>query len=292
MRTLFLLMTSATVVWAAEPPEPPKPDHTLTLWPGKAPGESAALPPEASVVGPKDDVRRVSNVSSPEVAIYMPKEKATGTFVLIAPGGGYNILAIEHEGTMVAQWLNRIGVAAGVLKYRVPRRKDVSPVHAPMLQDAQRAMGLVRARATEWKLDAKKIGMLGFSAGGHLTTVTSLTEKRTYDAIDDADRLASIPDFAVLVYPAYLVEKDNTTLKPEIVVTKTAPPMFLVHASDDPLTSEGSVALYRALKKVNVPAEMHLYASGGHGFGMTKGTIAKDWPQRLEGWLKTRTLIP
>lgn len=290
MRTLFSILVLCGTVVAAEPR---KPDHTLDLWPGKPPGETVAIPAETAVKGPKDDIVRVSNVSTPQLMVYMPKEKANGTFVLIAPGGGYSILAIEHEGTMVAEWLNSIGVSAGVLKYRVPKRKDVNPVHTPMLQDSQRAMSLIRKKAPEWKLDDKKIGMLGFSAGGHLTAITSTTTKRTYDALDATDTLSSLPDFTILIYPAYLVEKDNTTLKPEFDIHKGTPPMFLVHASDDPLTSEGSVALYRALKKNGVSAEMHLYATGGHGFGMKKGhAVAEDWPKRCEGWLKQRALIP
>jgi acetyl esterase/lipase len=157
-----------------------------------------------------------------------------------------------------------------------------------MVQDAQRALGLVRSKAKDWNIDDKKIGMLGFSAGGHLTAAAStMSAKRLYEAIDDADKLSCKPDFAVLVYPGGLVEKDSATLKPEFVVTKETPPMFFVHASDDRVSSENSIALYCALKAAKVPAELHLYASGGHGFGLKKN----DWPKRCEDWLRQHGIV-
>jgi acetyl esterase/lipase len=280
--SLFLLAVTAFPLLAAEP-------LTLNLWPGKAPGDPESLAPEK--VEPADvakkTVMKISNVSVPQLAVYLPaKEKASGGFVLVAPGGGYSILAYEHEGTDVAKWLNDLGIAAGVLKYRVPKRKDVSPEYQPMLQDAQRALGLVRSKAKDWNVDDHKIGMLGFSAGGHLTAAASIMySKRMYEMIDDADKLSCKPDFAVLIYPGGLVEKDTEILKPEFVVTKETPPMFFVHASND--SSENSIALYRALKKASVPAELHLYASGGHGFGLKKN----DWPKRCEEWLRQRSIM-
>jgi acetyl esterase/lipase len=265
----------------------------VKLWPGKAPGETKDLGPETYQENKKGDtIKRLTNVSEPTVAVYpAPKEKATGAAVLVVPGGGYNILAIEHEGTQVCDWLNSLGVTAVLLKYRVPRRAGQTPDNLAAVQDAQRAMSLVRSRAAEWGIDPNRLGMLGFSAGGHLTACTCLFEKRLYDAIDKADELPFRPSFAVLVYPAYLVDKGGG-LRPEYKVTKDTPPMCLVHASNDPITSENSVQLYLALKRAGVPAEMHLYAAGGHGFGMNKVPHpVATWPDRVADWMKARGLL-
>lgn len=290
MRALALLLLLASPLFAADP----KPTVTLDLWSGAAPGETKDLPPEAyQPTKPNQlDVKRLANVSKPQIAVYAP-EKPNGTAVVIAPGGGYNILAIEHEGTDVATWLNKLGVTAVVLKYRVPRRAMQSPDNLAQLQDAQRALGLVRSKAAEWKLDPKRIGMLGFSAGGHLTaTLCTNYSKRLYDAVDDADKASCRPDFAVLVYPAYLAKKDTADLAESFKVTKETPPMFFAHASDDPVSSENSVALYRELKKNGVSAELHLFSKGGHGFGMRtdRGPVSA-WPKRCEEWLTARGLV-
>ncbi len=290
MRSLALLFLFASAASADDP----KPTVTLDLWPGKAPGEVKDLPPEAyqPMKAGQLDVKRLGNVSKPQITVYAP-EKPNGACVVIAPGGGYSILAIEHEGTDVATWLNKLGVTAVVLKYRVPRREKQSPDNLAQLQDAQRAIGLVRSKAKEWKLDTANIGMLGFSAGGHLTaTACTNYEKRLYEAVDDADKVSCRPDFAILVYPAYLAKKDTGDILPSFVVNKRTPPMFFAHASDDPVSSENSVALYRELKKNGVPAELHLYAKGGHGFGMRtdRGPVS-EWPKRCEEWLKARGIV-
>lgn len=290
MRSLGFLLMIASMAAANEP----KASITLDLWPGKAPGEVKELPPESYQPSKPGtlDVKRLGNVSRPQIAVYTP-EKPNGACVVIAPGGGYSILAIEHEGTDVAVWLNKLGVTAVLLKYRVPRREKQQPDNLAQLQDAQRALGVVRSRAVEWKIDPAKIGMLGFSAGGHLTATTCTNfSKRLYDPIDDADRISCRPDFAILIYPAYLAKKDTAELNETIRVTNETPPMFFAHASDDPVSSENSVALYRALKSKGVSAELHLYAKGGHGFGMKtdRGPVS-SWPTRCEEWLKTRGLI-
>lgn len=266
----------------------------IKLWPGKAPGETKDIGPE-KVTPPKNDkdVKRVGNVSEPTLTIYAPpKEKANGTAVVVAPGGGYSILAIEHEGTQVCEWLNSLGVTAVLLKYRVPKRPGQTPDNLAMVQDAQRAITLVRSKQTELGIDPTRVGMLGFSAGGHLTACTALTKKRTYEPTDKADEVFSHePNFAILVYPAYLTDKDGK-LKPEFEVKIDSPPMFFAHSSDDPVTSEGSVALYMALTKNKVPAELHLYAGGGHGYGMRKtGNPSASWPARAADWLKSRGLL-
>jgi acetyl esterase/lipase len=269
--------------------------ETIKLWPGKAPGETKDIG-EEKLIEPKKgqaDVKRLSNVSEPTITIYAPpKDKANGTVILVAPGGGYNILAIEHEGTQTCEWLNTLGVTAVLLKYRVPRREAQTPDNLAMVQDAQRAITLIRSKQNELGINAIRVGMLGFSAGGHLTVCTALTKKRMYEGVDKADTIFSHePNFAILVYPAYLTDKDGK-LKAEFEVKKDSPPMFFAHSSDDNVTSEGSTALYMALTKNKVPAELHLFASGGHGYGMRKTAHpCAKWPERAGDWLKTRGLL-
>lgn len=276
---------------AAEP-------KVFDVWPTKrAPDETAKdLAPEA-FQDPKPNetkkVARLMNVTEPTLTLYAaPADKANGTAVVICPGGGYNILAWDLEGTEIAEWLNRHGVAAIVLKYRVPRRDNRAPHVAP-LKDAQRAMSIVRSKAKELGIDEKKIGILGFSAGGHLAAMTSMHfDQRTYDKLDAIDEVSCRPDFAVLVYPAYLTNKEQTELSPDVKISEETPPMFLAHAGDDPVTPLSSVLLYAALKRAKVPAELHVYATGGHGYGMrSDNTTAANWPLRCEEWLRGRGLI-
>ena len=264
--TLAMTVMLALPSMAAEPRE-------IKLWPGKAPGETKELPPEGlqKQKDEKDTIKRLANVSEPTIAIYSPaKEKANGTAVIVAPGGGYSILAIEHEGTQVCEWLNSLGVTAVLLKYRVPRRTGQTPDNLAMIQDAQRAATLVRSMQTELGINPDRIGMLGFSAGGHLTACACLMKKRMYDAVDKMDESYSHePNFGLLIYPGGVIDEGGA-LKPEFEVAKDSPPMFFAHSSDDGVSSENSVALYLALTKNKVPAELHLYASGGHGYGMRK----------------------
>ncbi len=287
---LFFSALSLTLVLAlsAQAAEP------IKLWPGKAPGETKDIGPEKLLEAKKaSDVKRLSNVSEPTITVFVPpKEKANGTVVIVAPGGGYNILAIEHEGTDVCEWLNKLGVTAVLLKYRVPKREAQTPENLAMVQDAQRAVTLVRSKSAELGIDPTRVGMLGFSAGGHLTVCTALGKQRMYDKVDEADvTFMPVPNFCILVYPAYLVDAEGK-LKSEFVVKKDSPPMFFAHSTDDPVTSESSVALYMALKKNNVPAELHLYASGGHGYGMKKiPHPCASWPDRAADWMKARGLL-
>jgi acetyl esterase/lipase len=266
----------------------------VALWPGLAPGEKAgAIPEEAfqpDKAGEKPPLKRLANVSKPTITITKPKKEAdTGAAVVIAPGGGYNILAWEHEGTQVAEWLNSVGVTAVLLKYRVPRRpdqpKDQPPIGA--LQDAQRAVGLVRSKAKEWGIDSQRIGFLGFSAGGHLTAwVSTNFAKRAYDAVDDADKLSCKPDFAVLIYPGGMVDKDKK-LKPEITVTKDTPPSFLAVSYNDEGPFASSIAYVQALKDNKVGAELHVFSSGGHGYGMKPSDKPyATWPKRCADWMQ------
>ena len=268
---------------------------TLDVWPGKAPGETGKIGPEKVLPDQKGQrkVKRLTDISKPTITIYRPaKDKDTGAAVLIAPGGGYAILAWDLEGTEVAQWLNSIGITGVVLKYRVPKRAD-QPRHVPPLQDAQRAMGLIRSKAKEWGIDPKRIGMLGFSAGGHLTASTATNfDKRTYDAIDEIDKESCRPDFAVLVYPAYLVDKSKTKLNPDIRVSGKTPPIFFAHAGDDPIEVENSVAMYLALKEAKVRSELHVYSAGGHGFGLRKSNMpCSTWPERCAAWFRQQGIL-
>ncbi|QOV92550.1 alpha/beta hydrolase [Humisphaera borealis] len=262
----------------------------LKLWPAKAPGETVEIAAEKQTEK-EGVVTSITNVSEPTLKVYAAaKDSASGIGLLVAPGGGYNVLAWDHEGEQIAKWANSLGITAGILKYRVPRRpgteKDQPPIGA--LQDAQRAMSIMRAKAGEWGIDPAKIGMLGFSAGGHLTAWTSTNfDKRSYQAFDDADKQSCRPDFAVIIYPGGTIVKDTFELKPEIRVSDKTPPSFIAMASDDRVNSDNCIALYNAMKKAGVPVEMHLYAKGGHGFGIrpTAGPAA-TWPKRCEEWMK------
>jgi len=264
----------------------------VAVWPGKAPGETGDVGPEKAEE--KGKVTRVSNVSSPTLTVFRPaKDKDTGAAIVVAPGGGYRMLAITHEGTDVASWLTSIGVTAVLLRYRVPRRPDDAEDKLP-LQDAQRAMSLVRSKAAEWGVDPARIGFLGFSAGGHLTAnVSTNYDRRAYDAIDDADKASCRPDFAVLVYPGGILDKqDKTKLRDQIRVSKDTPPSFLVVSTDDNGSAPGTLVLYQALRAAGVPAELHVYATGGHGYGMRKmDKPCATWPLRCEEWLRSRGLL-
>lgn len=263
---------------------------TLKLWPNGA-QEPVGFKIEAEKEIPKKndaDVKRVTNVSEPTIAIYKPANP-NGTAVIVAPGGGYSILAIEHEGTQVCEYLNTIGVTGILLKYRVPARSKEDPSKEP-LQDVQRAIGLVRHHAAEWGVKPERVGILGFSAGGHLAVMATLhANDRTYTTDAALDVEDATPNFSVPVYPAYLVTKEDTFhLKPEIKVTEKSPPMCLVHAGDDKgVTSpSGSALLYLEYKKLNLPAELHIYAKGGHGFGMRKSGLATaEWLVRVGEWM-------
>jgi acetyl esterase/lipase len=270
----------------------------------------------------------VSNVSQPTMTVYSPNGKNTGAAVVVFPGGGYQDLAIDLEGTEVCDWLTPKGITCVLLKYRVPGEpgypqpapypKSGPYPESPMaLEDAQRTMGLVRFHAAEWHIDPHKIGVLGFSAGGHLSAaISTYFAKRLYPAVDAADKESCRPDFAVAIYPGHLslsaaewdAEQGNKryvlrhratpdkelALNPDVPVTSQTPPTFLLQAEDDHVDDvDDSLAYYIALKKVGIPAEMHLYAQGGNGFGLRPTKLPKTgWPQLVETWLGTIGMIP
>lgn len=288
MKLAAALVLVSSSLFAAEP-------IVLKLWPGGAP-EKPGVKIEAEKEMPRksaDDVMRLTNVTEPMLTVFKP-EKPNGTAVLVCPGGGYSILAYEHEGSQVCEFMNKHGVTGILLKYRVPKRDPNDPSKEP-LQDAQRAMGLIRHHAAEWGLKTDRIGILGFSAGGHLTVMTALhANERTYTADPALDVEDATPNFAIPVYPAYLTEKNSGfSLLPEIKVTDKAPPMCLVHANDDKITAAGSALLYLEYKKLNIPCDLHIYSKGGHGFGMKKsGGPVNDWPARVAEWMQSMGYIP
>ena len=297
----------------------PAPGHMqVPIWPGAAPNPQPVAGPEFVLAG------GVGNVTRPTVTVFSPKGRNTGAAVVVFPGGGYQMLAIELEGTEVCDWLTPKGITCVLLKYRVtdvgPYPKSGPYPESPMaLEDAQRALGVVRLHAAEWHIDPKKIGVLGFSAGGHLAAaIGTHFEKRLYPAGDAADRESCRPDFAISIYPGHLslsaaewdtrqgvqpfairrpehetVWEREFGLNPDVPVTSRTPPTFLVQAEDDHVDNvNDSIAYYIALRKAGVAAEMHLYAQGGHAFGLrrTKFPITA-WPGLVEIWLRTIGIV-
>lgn len=279
-----VLLYSTTALFA-------EPLKDIFIWPQDAPNEEKGEVGPEEIKSPKDknDVLRISNVSRPSITVFPADPKlANGSAVLVCPGGAYNIIAYEHEGLDVCEWLNSFGVTAILLKYRVPRRQGREKHEAP-LQDAQRAIGLIRKDAKRWNINPGKIGILGFSAGGNLAIMASTSFKvRTYEKLDQADEFSCRPDFAILIYPAYLVDrKDRQKLFPEIKVSSDCPPAFFAHSGDDHVPAEGSALLYLALEQAGVEGnELHLYPFGGHGYGMRKSeNFVSTWPIRAQEWM-------
>ncbi len=290
---------AAAAAAAAEP-------MVVDVWPGEAPGEAGGIGAERSLLSPKLDskqvevtepTRMITGITRPTLTIHAPpKGKGDGTAVLICPGGGYWNLYWELEGEEVAAWLNSIGVTGIILKYRVPRRPDEpqgEPARRP-LQDAQRAVRVVRTRAREWGIQPGRIGIMGFSAGGHLAIATATSfETRTYEPIDELDKTSSRPDFAVLVYPGYLRAKDKEELAPGLHVPSDTPPVFLAHGGDDIISPpQHSVLMYLALKRAGVPAELHIYATAAHDFGVrASDRPCSTWTESCASWLRSQGFL-
>jgi acetyl esterase/lipase len=298
----------------------------IAIWPGAAPDPQPVAGPEVAETSKKGIAGRpvigVSNVTRPTMTVYSPTGKNSGAAVVVFPGGGYQILAIDLEGTEVCDWLTSKGITCVLLKYRVTDvgaypKSGPYPESPMALEDAQRTMGLVRLHAAEWHIDPHKVGVLGFSAGGHMVAaISNHFQRRLYPPIDAADKQSCRPDFAVAIYPGHLslsaAEWDatrgtkkftvphapgadkNLSLNPDLKITRQTPPTFLVQAEDDHDDNvNDSLAYYIALKNAGVPVEMHLYAQGGHAFGLrrTKQPIT-GWPQLVETWLATLGMVP
>lgn len=291
-----------TAVWQ------PAADHMqIPLWPGVAPDAQSAPGPETEAPRTEHLIAgrpwmAVTNVTRPTMTVYAPKGKNTGAAVVVFPGGGFEVLAIDLEGTEVCDWLTSRGITCVLLKYRVPSvpydwrcncRPDDFAVSVPALQDAQRTLRLVRFHAAEWHIDPHRIGVLGFSAGGYLVAEASTNfKRRLYAPVDAADQESSRPDFAAGIYPGHLATDDDR-LNPNVQVSRETPPTFLVQAEDDYTDGVNqSLVYYAALKKAGVPVEMHLYAHGGHAFGLRRTQFPiTGWPGLVEAWLRTIGMV-
>jgi len=300
-------LTAQTPAWH------PSPGHTqVPIWPGAAP-DAQPVPGPEYVETEKDEMVAgrpyvwVSNITRPTMTVYSPKDKNTGVAVVVFPGGGFAGLAIDLEGTEVCDWLTSEGITCVLLKYRVPSLPYdwhckcypsgpyVLAMSTLALEDAQRTMGLVRFHAAEWHIDPHKIGVLGSSAGGYLVAEISTDfERRLYAPVDAADKESCRPDFAVAVYPGHLwVGGDAYGMNPNVPATRRTPPTFLLQAEDDHVDGVNqSLAYYIALKNAGVPVEMHLFAQGGHAFGLRRTELPiTGWPQLVETWLRTIRMI-
>ncbi len=272
----------------------------INLWPNKPPGEQSILPEERDSTKPSDglvagkSVIRLGNVSLPTLQVFRPPiDKDNGTSVLVLPGGGYHILAMDLEGSEVCEWLNSIGVTGLLVKYRVPKRDGLSENIAPH-QDAQRALSLARFHAKEWGINPQRIGVMGFSAGGHLAArLSNNFNDRSYPKIDAADQSSCRPDFTLLIYPAYLTDKAaGDRLNSQLPVSNNTPPTFLAIAQDDPVRVENALQYAIALQASKVPLELHIYPNGGHGYGLRRTQEpVTTWPDRAADWLGRRGLL-
>ncbi|MDF1656319.1 MAG: alpha/beta hydrolase [Verrucomicrobiales bacterium] len=289
MKSLFatLSLILLTHVTMAEPLAP------IPLWPDGVPGEDhLELPEESIEVKGEYQIDILSNVSNPTLTWY-PAKEPNGAAVLVLPGGGYNILAMSHEGTEVCEWLNSIGIAAGLVKYRVPRREGLEPHEAP-LQDVQRAMGIVRTNAIKWNINPERVGVLGFSAGGNLSTMALSSDgRRDYQPDSAFDTPGCIPDFGILIYPAYLNDPENPDdLAPGIVVNEKTPPVFMAVSDEDRRFVEGSARFYIEMHRHDRPCELHIFSGGRHGFGLDKiDSPIKQWPMLAQQWMNELGLM-
>jgi acetyl esterase/lipase len=268
---LFMGLLTGTAVFS----------QTIHIWPNAVPDEKAAKAPANPTSDSSRGVVRLTNVTDPTIEVFKPTGKSNGASVIICPGGGYQILAINLEGYEIAKWLNTLGYTAFVLQYRVPNKQ------AGALQDVQRAIRLVRSQASTWKINPEKIGVMGFSAGGSLSArISTLYDKDNYPKTDKADNESAKPAFTILIYPAYLDQGTNHSITPELAINARTPPTFLFATADDPY-GNSALVMAGALRDAKVPVELHFYATGGHGYGLRPGNSAADvWPSLLEKWLQ------
>jgi acetyl esterase/lipase len=296
--SLFFLLAWIGLAWSVAAVDG---SRVIEIWPDKVPDETDSIGPERSRMSPQLDQKQVevleptrmtTDVTRPTITVYRPtREQDTGTAIIICPGGGYWDLYWQLEGEEVASWINSLGATGIILKYRVPRRPDEpkdQPARRP-LQDAQRAVSLVRSKAKEFGIDPQRIGIVGFSAGGHLAISTATRfEKRTYEAVDDLDQISCRPDFAILVYPGYLKAKGKDELATGLLIPTGTPPVFLAHGGADIISPpENSLLLYLALRRAGVPAELHIYATAAHDFGVRPSNHpCTAWPESCATWLR------
>ncbi len=294
---LAIALTLVNIVSAREP------DEIIDIWPEFAPGETTretgtALPSRSNDNPP---ATRIKDITRPQLHIYKPtSRRSNGTAVLVFPGGGYSYVVVDKEGSEAAEWLNGLGITAVVVYYRTKaepttKRDPSLPDHAERpLQDGQRAISLIRQRADDWSIKPDRIGVLGFSAGGQAGAfVTTRFANRAYDPLDDVDEVSCRPDFSLLLYPWNLYDAKTGTLAETVTVTEHTPPTFLVHTHDDGVTSLSSVMLYAALKKQGINSELHIYQTGGHGYGLrsVENSEVDTWPARAEDWLRGIKLV-
>lgn len=255
----------------------------IKLWPGAVPGETEAKHEPVKTDNTSGNVTRITDITDPAMIVFPASaNNNNGSGVVVCPGGGYNILAIDMEGDEIAEWLNKLGFTAAVLQYRVPKKQKGA------LQDVQRAIRIMRSKAANWNMDPDKLGVMGFSAGGSLSArASTLYNTETYPKVDEVDELSCRPDFALLIYPAYLDQGENRSLTPELKVDANTPPTFIFQAADDRL-GNSSLVYAGALRDAKVPVELHLVPEGGHGYGMRPGNeAAETWPGLAENWLKS-----
>jgi acetyl esterase/lipase len=253
----------------------------ISIWPGKIPGETKDK--QAPVIDntQKDNILRYNEVTNPAIEIWLPDHPGKNIpAVVVCPGGGYKILAYDLEGTEIAAWLNKTGIAAFILQYRIPDKKEGA------LQDVQRAIRVVRDNSRKWNIDPEKIGVMGFSAGGSLSArASTLFNKRTYSPVDKTDSLSCRPSFTMLIYPAYLDQGPDLTLTPELKLSKDVPPMYIFQTADDQY-GNSALVMAGALRDNKIPVELHLLPKGGHGYGLRTGnTAGETWPLLAEKWL-------
>lgn len=309
MKTTFSMALGLSMIVAAvqnadaQTTWQPAPGHEqIVLWPNGPPDARAGAGREALHYALNGDTNQkklvggkpymyIENVTRPAITIYRPPNTSGATpAVIVYPGGGFEVLAIDIEGTEICDWLISNGIACALLKYRVPCEhqgpyRECASAHV----DAQRAMSIVRSRAAEWRIDPNRIGVIGFSAGAHMAIIASTRFERLYPAVDEADKTSTRPDFALVLYPGRVVSKQtNFTANPDIQVTGRTSPTFLVHAYDDPMNPvENSLAYAAALRKAGVPSEIHIFANGGHAFGLRRvAATATAWAPLAEAWLK------
>ena len=258
-------------------------NNLINLWPGKVPGELKEKQPPVIDASENDNILRFSEVTNPALEIFPPDQaNKNGSAVIVCPGGGYQILAYDLEGTEIAAWLNKLGFTAFVLQYRIPDKKEGA------LQDVQRAVRIVRDNSKKWDIDPGKIGVMGFSAGGSLSArASTLFNNKTYSPVDKSDSLPCKPSFTMLIYPAYLDQGPNLSLTPELKLNKEVSPVFIFQTADDPY-GNSALVFAEALRNAKLPVELHMLTAGGHGYGLRSGKVAAEtWPVLAEKWLKS-----